>query len=291
MLDGYEKFRLDKGISPNTVVHEVQLIRALFAFLRNTYKKPVEPHEIRPVDIQKFLQQQHDTGIKDSTLNRKLIYIRLWFDYMWQVGRIPVDFMPKFKFSEKLDLTPPDIHMDYEALLAKKDAVLETDQLSLTAKIFFLLYMRGLRLRDMIAIEVENFVDKGDVLALLVEKKDGYVSHLEFTGKELPILLDGIERASFRGTPYLLSSKVKNEYTVFQLGSLSDYTEALSAFVGMPMRSGDIRFAYVHYLYAVEHKNLEDIQRILGVSLDSASRILKDSLVRLKAPKEQEPKK
>lgn len=288
---GYEKYRLDKGISPNTVIHEVQLIRALFAYLRKTYKKSVEPHEIRPADIQNFLQQQQETGIKDSTLNRKLSYIRQWFDYMWRIGRVPVDFMPKFELSHKLDLTPADIHLDYEALLAKKPAVLESDELSLTAKILFLLYMRGLRLRDMVAIEVENIEDKGDVLSLLVEKKDGYTCHLEFTGKEIPVLREGINRAIFRGTPYLLSSKVKNDYTVFQLGSLSDYTEALTAFVGVPMRSGDIRFAYVHYLYSVEHKNLEDIQRILGVSLDSASRILKDSLVRLKAPKEEEQKK
>ncbi|TWT09204.1 site-specific integrase [Planomicrobium sp. CPCC 101079] len=283
---GYEKYRLDKGISPNTVVHEVQLIRALFAYLRKTYKKQVEPHEIRPSDIQKFLLQQQETGIKDSTLNRKLSYIRQWFDYMWRIGRVPVDFMPKFQFSEKLDLTPADIHLDYEALLAKKPAVLETDELSLTAKILFLLYMRGLRLRDMIAIEVDNFEDHGDKLTLLVEKKDGFTCHLEFTGQEVPVLRDGINRAIFRTTPYLLSSKVKNDYTVFQLGSLSDYTEALSAFVGVPMRSGNIRFAYVHYLYSVERKNLEDIQRILGVSLDSASRILKESLTRLKAPKE-----
>lgn len=69
---------------------------------------------------------------------------------------------------------------------------------------------------------------------------------------------------------------------MFQMGSLSDYTEALTAFTGLPMRSGDIRFAYVHYLYSVEQKNLEEIQQILGVSIESASRILKDSLIRLK---------
>jgi len=221
---GYEKFRLDNGISPNTVVHEVQLIRSLF----------------------------------------------------------PNDFMPKFKFSEKLDLTPSDIYLDYEDLLKKKDAVLEADHLSLNAKILYILYLRGLRLRDMVAIDVDNFDDRDGKLVLAVEKKDGYQCRLEFSEKEIPVMLDGIERAVFRGTPYLLSSKVRNEYTMFQMGSLSDYTEALSSFVGMPMRSGDIRFAYVHYLYSVEHKNLEEIQEILGVSLDSASRILKDSLVRLK---------
>lgn len=279
---GYEKYRLENGISPNTVVHEVQLIHSLLAFLARSYKKSVEPHEIRPVDIQNFLHEQRKNGIKDSTLNRKIIFIRQWFDYMWRIGRIPVDFMPKFKYSEKLDLTPPDIHLDYAQLLAKKDAVLDTDQLSLNAKILYILYLRGLRLRDMASIDIANFEDKGHKLTLAFEKKDGYMSRIDFTGKEITVLLEGIERAIFRGTPYLLSSKVNNEFTMFQMGSLSDYTEALSAFVGMPMRSGDIRFAYVHYLYSEEQKNLEEIQEILGVSLDSASRILKDSLQRLK---------
>lgn len=279
---GYEKYRLKNGISPNTVIHEVQLIHALFAYLKKTYKKPVEPHEIRPSDIQKFLQQQHETGIKDSTLNRKLIHIRQWFDYMWQIGKIPVDFMPKFKLAQKLDLTPADIHINYEDLLAKKDAVLESNQLSLNAKILFLFYMRGLRLRDMAAIEVDDFADHKDAIALTFEKKDGYACQLEFTDKEIPVLREAMERAVFRNTPFLLSSKNKDGYSVFKMGSLSDYTEALTDFVGTPIRSGDIRFAYVHYLYAVEHKNLEEIQGILGVSLDSASRMLKESLTRLK---------
>lgn len=279
---GYEKYRLENGISPNTVVHEVQLIHSLLAFVSRQYKKNVEPHEIRPADIQNFLQEQRATGIKDSTLNRKIIFIRQWFDYMWRIGRIPVDFMPKFKFSEKLDLTPPDIHLDYGKLLEKKEAVLDTGQLSLNAKILYILYLRGLRLRDMASIDISNFEDKGHKLSLTFEKKDGYMCRIDFTGKEIPVLLEGIERAVFRGTPYLLSSKVNNEFTSFQMGSLSDYTEALSAFIGMPMRSGDIRFAYVHYLYSEEQKNLEEIQEILGVSLDSASRILKDSLQRLK---------
>lgn len=279
---GYEKYRLEKGISPNTVIHEVQLIHSLFAYLRNTYKKSVEPHEIRPLDIQNFLLEQQAAGIKDSTLNRKLIHIRQWFDYMWRIGKIPIDFMPKFKFSKKLDLTPPDIHLDYKDLLAKKESVLATEQLSLNAKILFILYMRGLRLRDMASIDIGNFTDKGHKLSLVVEKKDGFACRIDFTGKEMPILLEGIERAVFRGTPYLLSSKVDGKYTFFQMGSLSDYTDALSAFLGIPMRSGDFRFAYVYYLYSEEQKNLEEIQQILGVSIDSASRILKDSLTRLK---------
>ncbi|MTD29885.1 site-specific integrase [Planomicrobium sp. YIM 101495] len=278
---GYEKYRLKNGISPNTVIHEVQLIRTLLAYLNRKYKKPVEPHEIRPRDIQQFLLEQRKTGIKDSTLNRKIVFIRQWFDYMWRVGRIPADFMPKFKFSEKLDLSPPDIHLDYQVLLDKKNAVLSSD-LPLNAKVLYILYLRGLRLRDMTSINIGSFEDLGHSMKLTIEKKDGYVSRLKFVGKEILIMNEAIERAVFRGTDYLLSSKVDGRYTAFHLGSLSDYTEALSTFVGMPIRSGDIRFAYVHYLYAVEDRKLEEIQEILGVSLDSAARILKDSITRLK---------
>lgn len=279
---GYEKYRLDNGISPNTVVHEVQLIRALFAFLRKTYKKSVEPHEIRPSDIQRFLQEQKEAGIKDSTLNRKLIYIRRWFDYMWQIGKIPNDFMPKFKLNHKLDLKPRDIEVDYSHLLEKKESVLKSDKLPLNAKLLYVFYLRGLRLRDMAAIDIDNFYGDTDGLHLDVEKKDGFHCTLHFDALEADIMEQGIERARLRGTGFLLSSKVKDQYTSFQMGSLSDYTEALAEYTGMPMRSGDIRFAYVHHLYAVEHKNLEEIQEILGVSLESASRMLKDALVRLK---------
>lgn len=279
---GYEKYRLDNGISPNTVVHEVQLIRALFAFLRKTYKKSVEPHEIRPSDIQQFLLEQKEAGIKDSTLNRKLIFIRLWFDYMWQIGKIPNDFMPKFKLNHKLDLKPHDIEVDYGHLLEKKPDVLKSIKLPLNAKLLYVFYLRGLRLRDMVTIDIDNFINDEDGLHLDVEKKDGYHCTLHFDSLEEAVMEKGIERAKARGTSFLLSSKVKDEFTHFQMGSLSDYTEALSEFVGAPIRSGDIRFAYVHHLYSVDHKNLEEIQEILGVSLDSASRMLKDSLVRMK---------
>lgn len=40
---GYEKYRLDNGISPNTVVHEVQLIQALFAFCEKRTKNRWSP--------------------------------------------------------------------------------------------------------------------------------------------------------------------------------------------------------------------------------------------------------
>ncbi|WP_088007005.1 tyrosine-type recombinase/integrase [Indiicoccus explosivorum] len=279
---GYEKFRLKNGISPNTVVHEVQLIEHLLDAVSRYHNGPVEPHEIRPSDIQRFFKEQRDKGLKDSTINRKLVFIRKWFDYMWQIGKIPVDFMPKFKLPEKLDLTPADIHLDYSELLNRQEDVLKSEKLALNAKILFLLYMRGLRVRDMTAIDVSRVQNFGHKLRLQVDKKDGYTRPLDFMGSEIPIIQKGIALAYDRGTPFLLASKVKDQYTEFQMGSLSDYTEALSEFLGLPVRSGDFRFAFVRHLYAEEGKNVEEIQETLGITLESAARILKEALTRVK---------
>ncbi|AQQ53071.1 tyrosine-type recombinase/integrase [Planococcus lenghuensis] len=282
---GYEKFRLKNGISPNTVVHEVQLIEHLLASVSRYHNGPIEPHEIRPSDIQRFFKEQRDKGLKDNTINRKLVFVRKWFDYMWQIGKIPVDFMPKFKLPEKLDLTPSEIDLDYKELLGRQEEILQSDKLALYAKILFLLYMRGLRVRDMTAIDISRVEDFGYKLRLTVDKKDGYTRPLDFMGSEIPIIQKGIDLAHERGTPFLLASKVKDNYTEFQMGSLSDYTDALAELLGRPIRSGDIRFAYVRHLYAEEGKNVEEIQEALGITLESAARILKEALTRVRPKK------
>ena len=40
---GYEKYRIKSGISPNTYVHEVKLIRAFLAYVNQKYKKDIDP--------------------------------------------------------------------------------------------------------------------------------------------------------------------------------------------------------------------------------------------------------
>src|SRR5690606_20009910 len=81
---GYEQYRLDKNISPNTLIHEINLLKAFLAFVNSKYKKRVELHEIRPIDVREFLDGERAKGLMDSTVNRKLSYIRTWFDYLWE---------------------------------------------------------------------------------------------------------------------------------------------------------------------------------------------------------------
>ena len=72
---GYENHRLKNYISPNSIVNEVSLIRSFLKFVEDYYDKSVAPHEIRPIDVRNFLDNERRKPIKDSTVNRKLIYI------------------------------------------------------------------------------------------------------------------------------------------------------------------------------------------------------------------------
>lgn len=279
---GYEKYRLRNGISPNTTIHEVSLIRSLLRFINKKYDKFVEPHEIRPIDIKEFLDQERKSGLKDSTIKRKIGQIKSWFNYMWEIEKIKVDFMPKLKYGDKLDTTPSKITIHYEELLKIKKALYNESQISPISKQFFLLFMRGIRIRDITEIQIDDFVDEGDIIKLHIETHGGQHLLLEFDDEdEIKVILTGIENAIFRNTPYFISSKINNEYTQFSQGTMKNVLEALSAFTGYPIRSEEMRQVYIHYLYRVKKLSMEEIAELIGVSMVSISHIINKSLERM----------
>lgn len=280
---GYEQYRLKKGKSPNTVLHEVKLVRSLLGFINQKYKKTVEPYNIQSIDIKEFLDKERASGIKDSTVNKKLGYIKQWFHYMWEIGEIKNDFMPKFKYSDKLNLETEKILVDYEYLLTKKTEFLRDPNHTLNAKILYIFYMKGMRVRDILQLKIEHFNDCIDHLTLKYHTQSGYPLEITFNeDDELASILAAIERSVFRGVEFILSSKDDNgQYTMFKIGSLSYYIDILSNYTGMPFRSEQVRYAYVHYLYTHKQYNIREIQSIMGISLNTTTRILKESLERV----------
>lgn len=279
---GYETYRRNKGISPNTVIHEVRMIRALLAFINKKYKTDVEPRDIRPIDIKDFLDNERNKGLKDSTVNRKLGYVKQWYNYMWEIGKIQVDFMPKLKYAEKLDTTPSKITVDYNRLLSIKKPLLNDSNLTPITKQFFMLVMKGVRIRDIIQIKIDDFEDKGNYFNLYLTIQSGKKLILEFKDSdEIKVILTGIENAIFRNTPYFFSSKVNEKYTIFQLGSLKNILEYLTDYIGEPFRSEEVRYAYIHYLYTIKELKIEQIADRLGMEFLTISKTLHKSLERI----------
>ncbi|WP_028393942.1 site-specific integrase [Bacillus cihuensis] len=280
---GYEKHRLSKGLSPVTVESEVSTINHFLAFVDFLQKKSVEVHDILPGDVESYILQERENGLKDSTLNRKIRYIREFFNFLWDIDKIPVDFMPKFKLKEKLTkYTRADITIDYEFLLSKKNHILTSDEFLLYSKMLYIFVLNGVRIKDILHIRLEWILDKGDAIEIHIPKDNGYNQIVIAQGEEVPVILAGIERSVFRGSSYLLTSKKNDKYIPLQLGSLKDYKQQIADVIGYPFRSEDIRFSFVHYLHHKEKKSVDEIQEILGISIERAGVLLKESLERVK---------
>lgn len=281
---GYKEYRLKNGLSEKTVLPEVQMLRSMLVYINAIYKRDIEPHEIRPSDIRNYLDNQRNLGIQDSTVNRKLIFIRNFFNYLWEQNKITIDFMPKFKYADQLNLQSKNILVDYQSILNKREGFLKSSRFPITAKITFILYLRGIRIRDLLEVKVSDFTDHGDEMVLSFVTYKGLTATNTFSEKEeISVILEAIERAIFRGVPYILSSKVKGVFTQFQPASMSDYIELIADYLGHPFRSEEIRFAYVKHLYTVEKLTIEEIQERMGITFETTTRILKEALERVKA--------
>ena len=282
---GYETYRLKNKISPNTIVIEIGTIKSFLTYVNNKYDKEVAPHEIRPIDVKDYLDNERNKGIQDSTVNRKLSYIRTWFNYMWEQGKIPIDFMPKLAYRDKLDITPKSkiIQINYMELLEKKRTVFTNSELSLNTKLFFLFDMRGIRRRDAIKVTTDNIVDETSQITISLETKECYMATFTIDDPaEMAVILQAVEQSVFRNTKYIFSKKDKDRYIPYPYSSLSKSNESIARVIGYPIKSEVLRYAYVHYLYSYLNKNLEEIQKLLGANLSRTALIVKESLVRLK---------
>jgi len=283
MITNYEKYRLRNNISPNTVIHEVRLIQNMLNHINRKYNKTVALHDIRPSDIREYLDYQQTLGLEKSTIMRKVSFIRQWFNYLWLESIIPIDYMTKFKYEiDTEEKQPTKINYLYQDLLDKKSDLLRSHELTLTAKLIFIFYMKGIRLRDIVKLEIADFNDKGDLIEFKVVLHNGFPIEVQFTDvDEISVLLSGFERSLFRSTAFLFTSKKNADYIQLRMSSVNDYNIALTKYIGFPIRSEEIRVVYVYYLYKVKDLDIEIIQKSLGISIDNTVRLLKQGLERL----------
>lgn len=280
MLYGYEEYRLKAGISPGTLVTEVELLKSFVRFANIRNDKQLEPHEIRPSDVRAFLDQEKEKGLKASTLKRKLSHIRQYFHYLWKVGKVPVDFMPKFEY--ELVVEKPVAKLLYTEFQEEKGKVLQHPGVMLNAKLYFLFAMKGFRMREIERLQSKHFRDLGDRVEMNFVTLEEVYWHLIFEDPlEVAVIVQAMERALFREHDYLVASD-KKYGADYVRNNMKDIYQGLTALLPKPFKTEEVRMAYIYDLYKVQGKSYDEMVELLGISPESLTSSLKRVFERYK---------
>lgn len=273
MLYGYEDYRLKAGISPGTLVTEVELLKYFVRFANERNGKQLEPHEIRPADVRAFLDKEKGKGLKATTLKRKLSHIRQYFHYLWKVGKVPVDFMPKFEYELVVERILATLH--YQEFADEKRKVLQHPSLMLNAKLYFLFAMKGFRMREIERLQSKHFRDLGDRMEMNFVTMEEVYWHLVFDDPvEVAVIVQAMERALFREHDYLVASD-KKYGADYVRNNMKDIYQGLTSVLPKPFKTEEVRMAYIYDLYKVQGTSFDEMVELLGVAPESLTSTLK----------------
>lgn len=276
MIQKYIDERRLKGISEKTLELEEAYIFLFLSFVEGQYGKTVQLHEIRPSDVTRFLDEQSENN-SDHTIIRKISVLRNWFDYLWRMNKIPIDYMAKFKYHRVLDPGKPKIDFSYQQLLEGKEKVLRSD-ISLNAKVVFLLIMRGIRVRDIRSFTLDWMGEEEGVTTLIFIGGMEREFHVTFTEpEEITVLSDAKIQAIFRGVPYLVSTKIVGEgaYTQFTENAMHTALSRLQEVLGLPVTAEKVRKSYLTYLINDKGYTIDDLVHHLGFRWETAAGVKK----------------
>lgn len=281
MLKEYEQYRLENNIKETTIKYEIEQLKSFLSFAAKFSERPLEPFEIKPIHVKEFIaSQKKEKNLKDTTIKRKLSTIRQYFHFLWKIGKVPNDFMPKITYEYHI----PDIigSTNYQELLNKKDAILRDPRLLLNDKLYFLLALKGIKLQDIGNMNVDNIIDAGNKIILGFETFQGnFVKHYFYDDSDISVFLQAIERSAFRDHDILIASNKKSESSYLHY-NLKDINSRLEDVLKISFRAEEIRLSFIHYLYMVEDKKIEEMAQVLGVTETTLTNSLKLALERYK---------
>ncbi|MCM3390573.1 site-specific integrase (plasmid) [Ureibacillus chungkukjangi] len=285
---GFAQNRLKKGIKPSTVKFQVIVVEQLFSFLRGKHKRDIAPNEIVAKDIRDYLDYQKNVEkYKDATIYRKQSNLKVFFNYLWEQRYISHDIMEKFEyFQEPIHeiRETRSLNYDYEFLLEQQKRVLNS-KLTDTCKFLMLLYIKGIEVSDMYDLQVDHVSIKDNVAEIKYVSRNQEVVKVEYTDEqEIAVIESIVHRATIvRDTPYLISVKPKNQATYGQSKPLLTrfYISEINKFIGINLRSDDVRLTYVYYLYQKQKKTIDEIAEILGRKRKSISTLVETAIERM----------
>ncbi|MBU7595903.1 tyrosine-type recombinase/integrase [Metabacillus halosaccharovorans] len=275
MLFGYEKYLIEKNKSIETIESYSKTINQFFTYVDSTRKIKPELHEINPKDIKGFLDYKLKIGNNSiSTINKHLTILSGFFDYLWQINKIPVD--PAAKIRRYPDSTQRVKTLNYMSLLELKKKVINNTEYSNLRKAIFILAMKGFRPQQ---FQIKKSNIKETSTNIITIKLDSH--EVELSNEDSEYFLTYLYESFFYTSEYLFTTKKKGEkFVPIELMSIYTHLNAISKDYGLSekLNLNDMRHAYVLYLRNQKEYSVDKISKTLGINYESAAQLIKNTI-------------
>jgi len=279
---GYGGFLVENGYSDETVDSYRKSIDLFFTFIDKKYGREKEAFEINPSDIKEFLQSKIEQGNSSKTVNKHLAILKGFFDYLWNKDIVKID--PAVKISRYKVIEKNEKVLDYSILLELLPKLLNNPDYTALRKSIFILALKGLRVSDFQILK-DSVIEKGNSIHIDLKKRIVVLS-----GDEKSYFMEYYYESLFNGSDYVFITKKHKENIVpIEIMSIYTHLNAISNEYRLPQKLSlnDIRTSYAYYLHANKKYSVQKISETLGIELDSAAQLVKNSIERHKIVKEK----
>ncbi|MCK6259545.1 site-specific integrase [Fictibacillus sp. KIGAM418] len=264
MQFGYSQYLMQHKKSESTIDENVRQIDYFFSYLDQTYNRSVELHEIKADHIREYFNFKKST-IKESSINKIHSILKSFFNYLWEINKIPYDPMVKIKrFKVKKEEKPI---LSYKAFQELKSKALERVDYSPLRKAILICSIYGLRPSDFHFIKDDVSYEKSG-LVIRLHKRTIFLNEIESD-----YFLQYYNQAQFNDSPYVFVTKERENETLNPVNKMTIYSNlrVIARNFNVPQFNlNDIRFAYAHYLLTHEGLTIEEIASRMGIETASA---------------------
>ncbi|MDE5055269.1 phage integrase N-terminal SAM-like domain-containing protein [Niallia taxi] len=277
---GFIKHLENKGYSQETLISYEKVIGQFFAYLTILYPENKEPFQISSKDIKDYMVAQEEKEKSPSTINKELTIIKSFFNYLWEIDKVPVD--PAVKIKSLKIKKRVEVKTFYEELNNKLEPILSHKEYPLIRKIIFVLALKGLKYSD-----------------FLFKKEDVLISHLDdqveitlnhktilLRKNEASIFIEFYNQSLFNSSEFVFTSKIytkradddnQEEFGPIQLMTILNHLKVISFDFnfGENLNLTIFRKSLAHYMYTKERESLQTIAKRLGIEENTASSYLK----------------
>ncbi|MFE7064197.1 tyrosine-type recombinase/integrase [Sutcliffiella sp. NPDC057660] len=278
----FRKYLTEQGYKEPTMVSYTSTVESFFAYLTATYKRNKELHEINPSDIKGFINSKVIEANSIHTINKHIAILKTFFDYLWKVGKLPIDPAVKIRRLKNNDPGPKDI--EYNRLLEIRPQIINDNRYNLITKSIFVLALKGLRFSEFHFTKKDVTYAANGIIQIKIETRNNKNRVVNLSGKDAEIFDAFFTDCQFNPGDYVFTTKRQqtNEFVPIEIDSMYTYLKNIRNDYELPRRFklDDIRIAYAYYLRTNQHYMIDQIAEEFGIEKMRAAELSKLAIER-----------